>query len=224
MAGILLEILTMTPAFPYKLLSEEKLFSSSHLLALLLDEKQCIVNNNAKLDQELVFARPNLIGSNFSAYIFPDDFSKYQFLLENALSLKKRSFTMDLRILRGDGIDFEWSRWEFFISYRNKKLKEITGIGHKTDACIDEKKKVEALIRKQNELLETLTFNQSHDMRARLANILGILEIMGHENTSKGNGRLISMLKSEAQKLDNTLKESIALSVNLNTSMEEKNQ
>lgn len=202
--------------------TEEKLFSSSYLFTILLDDRQQIVYTNPKLSQELEFAGSKIVGSNFSDYIFPDDFSKYQFLLEKTLSQKGRSFTSDLRMLRRDGKDFEWSKWEFFIRYSYKKMMEITGIGHKAESVTINKNKTEGLIEHQKKLLENITFYQSHDMRARLANILGILEVMEQGNNSESNGDLLQMLKYEAEKLDNALKESIALSVNLNTSIEDK--
>ena len=216
------KFLTMNPGKLSSLQVEEKLNSSSYLFAILLDESHQITSINPKLNKTWEFAESQLIGSNFSAYVFPEDFSKYQFLLKNALSHKERSFTIDLRILRGDGKDFEWSKWEFFLRYSRKKLADITGIGHKTGTPDDENNHAMILLQKQQELLKNLTFNQSHDMRARLANILGILELMDHEKNAAGNGKLLNMLKSEAEKLDNALKESIAHFVSLNTYMEEK--
>jgi PAS domain-containing protein len=209
----------MNPDKPISLHLEEKLFSSSYLFTVDLDEKQQIISTNPKLGQELKFAGPKLIGSHFSDYFFPEDFSKYQFLLENTQSQKGRSFTSDLRMLRRDGIDFEWSKWEFFIQYSGKNLTEITGIGHKILPACNEKNKTEAQIQQQQKLLENITFYQSHGLRARLANILGILELIGNETNSESNGNLLEMLKSEAQKLDNALKQGIALSVNMNTSI-----
>lgn len=216
------KFLKMSPAKLSSLQTEEKLFSSSYLFTLILNKQQVIQCVNPNLSQMLEFASAKLIGSNFSNYIFPDDFSKYQILLEKALSENKRSFTVDLRILRGDGKDFEWSKWEFFLRYSRKKLADLTGIGHKTGTPDDENNQAMILLEKQKKILNNLTFNQSHDMRARLANILGILEIIEHEKNFAGNGNLLQMLKSEAEKLDNTLKESIAQFVNFNIYKEEK--
>jgi|GEM_PF-2864700 len=212
----------MNPDKLSSLQTEEKLFSSSYLFTLILDKQQVIQCVNPNLSQMLEFASAKLIGSNFSNYIFPDDFSKYQFLLEKTLSENKRSFTVDLRILRGDGKDFEWSKWEFFLRYSEKKMGDITGIGHQTRTPDDERNQTMLMLQKQKELLNQLIFNRSHDMRAKLANILGILELMEHEKSFDHNGNLLQMLKSEAEKLDNTLKKSIAQFVNFNIYKEEK--
>ncbi|WP_207226919.1 PAS domain-containing protein [Cecembia calidifontis] len=78
----------MNPNSLSSLQTEEKLYSSTYLFAILLDNKQQIVSANPKLSQELEFAGSKLNGSSLSDYIFPNDFSKYQFLLENTLSQK----------------------------------------------------------------------------------------------------------------------------------------
>ncbi|WP_207226920.1 hypothetical protein [Cecembia calidifontis] len=124
-------------------------------------------------------------------------------------------------MLRRDGKDFEWSKWEFFLRYSDNKMMDISGVGHKTETVFFSKNKTVEMIQLQKKLLENITFYQSHDMRARLANILGILEVMEQGNSFNNNRDLLQMLKYEAEKLDNALKESIALSVNLNTSIGE---
>jgi PAS domain S-box-containing protein len=72
------------------------------------------------------------------------------------------------------------------------------------------KKKSENLLKKQNEFLRNLNFNQSHSMRAKLANIIGILEVMDPKANMVDSLHFIKMLKSEAKKLDQVLKQSIA--------------
>lgn len=82
---------------------------------------------------------------------------------------------------------------------------------------ISEKKKSEALIEKQDKFLQELTFNQSHLMRAKLANILGVLEVIDVKEDSQEAGQLIEMIKEEATKLDKVLQESIHTSSALNS-------
>jgi len=80
------------------------------------------------------------------------------------------------------------------------------------------KKKSENLLKKQNEFLRNLNFSQSHTMRAKLANIIGILEVIDPSANISDTLHFIKMLKSEAMKLDKALKQSITSSSKLDFS------
>lgn len=77
---------------------------------------------------------------------------------------------------------------------------------------ISEKKKTEHLLKHQEKLLHTVTFNQSHLIRAKLANILGILEIIDPKAPTMETSHFLKMIKKEAKKLDEQLKRSISQS------------
>ncbi|OYX23122.1 MAG: hypothetical protein B7Z16_03100 [Algoriphagus sp. 32-45-6] len=54
---------------------------------------------------------------------------------------------------------------------------------------------------------------QSHSLRARVANILGVLEILDMEQHNIESKKMINILKKETQILDSSLKKSIKDSV-----------
>lgn len=91
---------------------------------------------------------------------------------------------------------------------------------------ITEKKKQEIWLKEHHYFLRDLAFNQSHSLRARVANILGILEILDLENNSLETRKLLSIVKKETQLLDSSLKKSIKESVQQNETWERgiKNQ
>jgi hypothetical protein len=80
---------------------------------------------------------------------------------------------------------------------------------------ISERKKTESLFRQQSQYLTTVTFNQTHLMRAKLANIIGILEIIDPKKPSMETLHFLKMIKTEARKLDEELRKSISASSNL---------
>ncbi|MCR9017262.1 PAS domain-containing protein [Aquiflexum gelatinilyticum] len=80
---------------------------------------------------------------------------------------------------------------------------------------ISERKKTESLFRQQTQYLTTVTFNQTHLMRAKLANILGILEIIDPKKSAMEVAHFIKMIKTEARKLDEELRKSISDSSSL---------
>lgn len=85
---------------------------------------------------------------------------------------------------------------------------------------ITEKKKQEIWMREHRYFLRDLAFHQSHSLRARVANILGVLEILEMEHQTPESGKLIDILKNESKQLDQLLKKSIKDSVNQNESWE----
>lgn len=97
----------------------------------------------------------------------------------------------------------------------NNEGKPLSMVGCFFD--ISEKKKSEGILEKQNQFLKELTFNQSHLMRSKLANIMGILEVIQPKRNPEEVPELIALLKEEAFKLDTALQESIHSSSALNT-------
>jgi PAS domain-containing protein len=80
---------------------------------------------------------------------------------------------------------------------------------------ISERKKSESLFRQQSQYLTTVTFNQTHLMRAKLANIIGILEIIDPKKPTMETLHFLKMIKTEARKLDEELRKSISASSSL---------
>lgn len=85
---------------------------------------------------------------------------------------------------------------------------------------ITEKKKQEIWMREHHYFLRDLAFQQSHSLRARVANILGILEILDTEHQTAESRKLLDIIRKETQLLDQSLKKSIKESVLQNESWE----
>ncbi len=85
---------------------------------------------------------------------------------------------------------------------------------------ITEKKKQEIWMREHHYFLQDLAFQQSHSFRARVANILGVLEILETEHQTPESRKLLDILKKESKLLDQSLKKSIKESVSQNESWE----
>lgn len=85
---------------------------------------------------------------------------------------------------------------------------------------ITEKKKQQLWLHEHHYFLKDLAFQQSHSLRARVANILGILEILDTEPQSSESKKLVNLIKNETKQLDAALKKSIKESVQKNQSFE----
>lgn len=85
---------------------------------------------------------------------------------------------------------------------------------------INEKKKQELWLREHHYFLKDLAFQQSHTLRARLANVIGLLDLLDIEDQSSEAKRIVEIIKKETQELDRSLKKSIKESVDQNKAFE----
>lgn len=74
--------------------------------------------------------------------------------------------------------------------------------------CVDlsERKKHLASITKQNKILRDIAWIQSHMVRAPLANILGLVQVLKEEVVCEENQKLINMLEKSALDLDKVIR------------------
>lgn len=86
---------------------------------------------------------------------------------------------------------------------------------------ITEKKKQELWLKEHHLFLRDLAFHQSHTMRARVANILGLIDILSLESHSLESQNMLDLIKKETNQLDQALKKSIKESVQQHKIFEE---
>jgi PAS domain S-box-containing protein len=99
------------------------------------------------------------------------------------------------------------------------------GLPIKVLGCIidvSDRKRQELWLKEHQHFLKELAFEQSHLLRARVANILGVLDLLGAEPKNDESKKLIGFIKDETKKLDQALKKSIKESVRKNQSLEPK--
>ncbi|MBN3582898.1 PAS domain-containing protein [Algoriphagus aestuarii] len=85
---------------------------------------------------------------------------------------------------------------------------------------ITEKKKQDLWMKEHQFFLKELAFQQSHTLRARVANILGLIDILDIEQQSVESKRIVDIIKKETVQLDQALKKSIKESVDQNKNFE----
>ncbi|MBW3466470.1 PAS domain-containing protein [Arthrospiribacter ruber] len=148
-------------------------------------------------------------------HIHPEDQKEVKTLLKQHFeSMGNTPFHHEFRLLTLENETINILCYAKVISWSesNQPLLMIGGIFD-----ISEKKKSDLLLDKQNKFLKDLTFNQSHMMRAKLANVLGILEVINLKDDLAEAKELLAIVKKEALKLDQVLQESIHASSTLNS-------
>ncbi|REG83072.1 PAS domain-containing protein [Algoriphagus antarcticus] len=173
------------------------------------------------LGQMLGYTQDELKGTtpiSWQKHIHPEDFPK---------------------LMRDLGTHFKTSgnmpfKKEFRINQKNNKIIWALGFGKTIEwsnagyptkilGCIldiSDRKKQDIWIKEHHYFLKELAFEQSHTLRARVANILGILEILESEPLNSESSQLVQMIKNETKSLDQSLKKSIKESVQKNKSIE----
>lgn len=148
----------------------------------------------------------NIENSGFdlwSSNIHPDDKEKVFLDLNKALfDPKVFQFNAEFRFLKADKSIAYVQHKGIFI--RDAKGKATRALG----AMIDLTETLERMskIEMQNKVLKEIAWTQSHLVRAPLANILGLTELL-KENMNSGdeNAQLIDYLKESAEKLDTVI-------------------
>lgn len=175
------------------------------------DQLSVSLKNMLGYDYE-VEGRPEI---KWQRHIYSQDRKKVlQQLQDHFSSFGKIPFHSEMRIRTLLGKEV-WAIGYGKVIKWNKEGKPLNMVGCFFD--ISEKKKSEVILEKQNQFLKELTFNQSHLMRSKLANIMGILEVMQPKQSPEELPELLALLKEEAFKLDKALQESIHSSSNLSS-------
>ncbi|MFV5692986.1 hypothetical protein ACM55K_13245 [Flavobacterium sp. LT1R49] len=74
---------------------------------------------------------------------------------------------------------------------------------------INDRKRKESIIQHQNDMLQDIIFNQSHIVRAPVANILGLIDLLDKSKLSKKNKEVVHYLEVSAKNLDDIIKKTI---------------
>lgn len=173
------------------------------------------------LGQMLGYTQDELSGTtsiSWQKHIHPEDWPMLVQDLGNHFKTKgntpiKKEFRINQKTnqtiwVLGFGKTIEWSK---------------SGYPIKISGCIldiSDRKKQEIWMKEHQHFLKELAFEQSHTLRARVANILGILEILDSEPQNNKSKRLVQLIKKETKMLDQSLKKSIKESVKKNQSIE----
>lgn len=98
-----------------------------------------------------------------------------------------------------------WVRAEYSPVYDGDRVMGVAI----TISDINERKKYELQIHKQNELLTQISWMQSHETRQPVATILGLINVIDKSTLSDDNRSIIEMLEKTALKLDEIIRDTV---------------
>lgn len=140
-------------------------------------------------------------------------------------------FDLDQRVSSVRGIEIQFKRKDgsrFWGLASSTKSIDIEGVPHIDGAIVDitaqkqteeELRKINEDLQKTNAELDRFVYSASHDLRAPLMSLLGLINIMELEK-KKDNSEHLDLMRRSIIKLDHFIKEIIDYSYNARTSLE----
>lgn len=104
-----------------------------------------------------------------------------------------------------------------YVLLQSKLIKDQAGVPQQIVVQlvdITEKAEAEELTRKRSADLEKFVFSTSHDLRAPLRSIMGLLYIIQQETSREAISTYLDMIRSSVNRMDNFIKEIVDLSRN----------
>ncbi|WP_285056711.1 sensor histidine kinase [Pedobacter ginsengisoli] len=144
------------------------------------------------------------VGTSILKYIHPEDRERMGDLLGLLLKEPGKAFLFQMRIKRSDG------QWRWTEGYVSNLLDEPAVNGYIANfRDVTERRQYEAALEasnaqlaKTNQELDRFVYSVSHDLRAPLASILGLILLTQHEATDQNLLENLSMMKQSVEKLD----------------------
>ena len=175
------------------------LYDSTQIASTFIDKNLCVLFTN-KLTEEIclkIFGISPKIGDKYLDFIVPD--LREEFADHYANVLKGKS------IYAEKAYDNNWWHISLFPVYDTEN--NIVGISNNVKN-ITERKENELKILKQNETLRQIAWQQSHEVRRPVANILGIVKLLkGDEKSSKADKeKYLDYLFQSTEELDKIIR------------------
>ncbi|SFF43432.1 PAS domain-containing protein [Thermoflexibacter ruber] len=159
-------------------------------------DKNFIIRYNNKVAQSItrqVFGKEAQIGDSSLDYVLPEYQAEFKDFYTKALS------GQNIIVERTDGINW----WQLSMYPVYDEQQQIIGIAHNVQN-ITERKNRELKILQQNETLRAISWQQSHEVRRPVANILGLCDLLKNykNETEEMKNKYIESILSATQELD----------------------
>ena len=142
-------------------------------------------------------------GSWWDSKIHPEDFNKVKRQVQEMYANKRKNLTTEYRFQCADGSYKYILDRSYLITNEKGAPKRI--IGSMQD--ITEMKNYIQAIEKQNIRLQEIAWTQSHDIRAPLAKVMGLVDLLkNYKNDLENTEEILENILISAQELDNVIR------------------
>jgi len=186
-----------------------QLFESSPLGIVLLDDVHKIIQMNKGFEDIFGYKRDEIVGNKLNNVIVPDELSKE---------------AIDINIVSSSG---NVGSLQTYRKAKNGQLIPVIiyGVPVKLDnktigvygiyVDITERKKAEEELQIRNNELDNFVYKVSHDLRAPLSSILGLVHLANHEQNEDDVREYMSIIENRVQQLDSFINDVLSHSKNL---------
>ncbi|MCB0487381.1 MAG: PAS domain-containing sensor histidine kinase [Cyclobacteriaceae bacterium] len=186
-----------------------QLFQNTPLAIVLLDPGGCVADVNHGFEEMFGYSRDELKGRNLEQFIVPKELTDQGSDLNSLISSKK--------VIRLETVRMSKDRGMLSVIIYGMPVKmenETIGIfGAYVD--ITEGKRVEEELKVRNTELDNFVYKVSHDLRAPLSSILGLVNLAGLEGNNDSLEDYLQIIGKKANQLDHFIGDVLSHSKNL---------
>lgn len=178
---------------------------------LTIDENSVITYISPNAKNVFGFDHTEIRGNSLLEFSHADEKEKLADDIARSFLSESKFLKATSRIKHKDGF-YLWIQSEGSV----RTMKDGRKYGIIVSRNIDKERRSELQIREQNRKLKDIAFIQSHILRRPLANILGLLDIHTlNENVPPESSRLLSLIRKEAEIMDDIVYEIVEKSTEL---------
>lgn len=158
------------------------------------------------------FLSNHFVGEHISFAIHPEDLAKCDEVVKQCFMHPDKSFPIEIRKPSNLKDEYHWTHWEFSLFCDNAGNPiGILCLGHDITAG----KAKENQIVQQNERLKQITWQQSHEVRRHMVNMMGLYKLIKESNvlTEKEKIEKLDLLLNETKELDQIIHSIVERSV-----------
>jgi PAS domain S-box-containing protein len=186
-----------------------QLFHNSPFGKVMLDEEGKVVLVNGGFEKIFGFKQDELQGKELNQFIVPDNLTSEGNDLDSLISAKQ-IVRIDSKRKRKDGVIFPVIVYGVPIQLENRTI----GIfGSYVD--LTEQKRTEEELKVRNAELDNFVYKVSHDLRAPLSSVLGLVNLARLEGNNDNLGDYIKIIGQKIKQLDGFISDVLSHSKNL---------
>ncbi|MDO8996542.1 MAG: PAS domain-containing protein [Sediminibacterium sp.] len=156
---------------------------------------------NEVFAQRFSFLSTQFVGEHISFAIHPEDLAKCGSVVEQCFMHPDQSFPIEIRKPSNLENEYHWTHWEFSL-FKNASGEPagILCLGH--DITVGKER--ENKIVQQDERLKQITWQQSHEVRRHMVNMMGLYKLIKDSNVLTASEKIekLDLLLNETKELD----------------------
>ncbi|UII22025.1 PAS domain-containing sensor histidine kinase [Fulvivirga ligni] len=186
-----------------------QLFENSPLGIVLLDDQHCVMQMNQGFKDMFGFSEEAIVGNQLNNILVPKDYEKEAIDI-NTLTASGQVGMLESYRLHADGHTVPVIIYGVPVSFENKTIG-IYGIY----VDITDRTKAEQELQIRNNELDNFVYKVSHDLRAPLSSILGLVNLANYEQNEDDLHHYISLIENRVKQLDSFINDVLSHSKNL---------